>query len=234
MVPGVGVLNSPTVTRLAATAPTPPGDAWALYLMDEGAGQTLYDSSGNNRDMWLGFDGTVETSDPAWVILNGVTCLEFAGAQGCRRKTDVALAQPFTIVALVRMLSASVQMCIVSRGINVATGLLRYETAATRLTLFLPTLLYDESIPVNAWSACIGVANGASSAVWQLGGTVTTGDAGTNNLGQFSIGGRAMTGSYYNPGWRGQIAAVAIIQGALSVSVAEQWATYLKAVKGVA
>ena len=210
----------------------PPGPAWALYLMDEGAGQTLYDSSGNNRDMWLGFDGTVETSDPAWTNLGGVACLEFSGAQLCQSKTASGVNQPLTFIALARTISHTSMAVIVSRRVDAPHGLVHYSSTR-KLSLILGTVLQGPVIPALEWVVGIGVANGASSSVWISGGSQTNGNAGTDGILRHMIGGRS-SGGTPTDSWRGQIAAVAIIQGALSVSVAEQWATYLKAVKGVA
>jgi glucose/arabinose dehydrogenase len=44
----------------------PDANTVALYHLDEGAGQTLADSSGNNRSGFLGTSNTVEAVDPVW------------------------------------------------------------------------------------------------------------------------------------------------------------------------
>jgi hypothetical protein len=69
-----GLINTVRITDNALYSAdfTPPATfdalpgAVALYLLDEGSGQTLADSSGNGRNGALGATTAVEAADPAW------------------------------------------------------------------------------------------------------------------------------------------------------------------------
>ena len=69
-------LSPAEVKNLYNWAPGPIG--W--WKMDEGSGQTLADSSGNNNNGTLGLDSSQETSDPSWTIGKLGSGLDFDGS----------------------------------------------------------------------------------------------------------------------------------------------------------
>jgi len=72
----------------------------ALYLLDEGSGQDVLDSSGNGHDGTLGADDQASTDDPAW----GSGALAFDGGDHVALGTAAALRPAaFTVSAAVRM-----------------------------------------------------------------------------------------------------------------------------------
>jgi len=227
-------INSRLLTLFGrgATGPVAPGSAWALYLLDEGTGQTVGDSSGNGRDLHLGMDASADSTDPVWTTLGGVACLEGAGAQICVAKAATALAQPYSVVAIGRTSSTSHNVML-ARGYAIAVnyGLVRVATTKA-LRLFSDTALSDGATPDATWFAGIGVANGAASQVWIYGGGVTTGNAGTEGITHHTLMGR-WSGAVIAAGWNGQFAAAVIVAGAPSEATLNAWAEYLAAVKGV-
>lgn len=208
----------------------PPGPAWALYLMNEGSGQTLYDHSGNGRDCWLGDSGDPTTLDPAWAVVGGVPCLEFAGGQVCVPKTTVTLARPFTVLALARNSDdATSTRHLLHTVLGSSRGLMKTSAVTLNQGVALGS---GYAFPVGSWRIAVGIANGTSSSIRLVDSATVSGDAGTDSAGRQNIGGRYASGSV-TAGWSGQIGAVVVLAVAAGEALISQWVEYIRAVKGV-
>lgn len=209
----------------------PPSAAWALYLMNEGSGQTVGDLSGNGRDCWLGDSGDPSTLDPAWTTVDGVACLAFSTGHVCVPKTTMTLSQPFTVLAVARNNDSATSTRYILHTVSGAgRGLVKTSTVTLNQGVALSA---GYTYPVESWRIAVGVANGASSSSVRLVESATViGDAGADSAHRQNIGGRYTSGSV-SAGWSGHIGAVVLLAEAASETLINQWVAYLKAVKGL-
>ncbi len=231
MTPGVATAVSPCFVR-GALSPVAPGPAWALYLLTEGSGQTVGDSSGNGRDLHLGMNSNVGSDDPAWTTFNGVACLEGAGSQICVAKTASTLAQPWGVAVIGRCTGASTGSMFVHEFPAPPDIGLTHMLGSKRLRLMVNSALPNGIITNNVWFAGIGIANWTPSYVGIYGGHITDGLAGNAPITHHTLMGR-FDGTSVVTGWVGQIAAAVVVASPVNVTIMNAWVVYLAAMKGI-
>lgn len=209
--------------------PTWPSTPWAVWLCDEGAGQTLHDASGNGRDLQLGEQIDPEASSPQWVTDGGVTFLEFAGWQICTPKSTFSLTIPYSIVVIATLNHTFMPIIV---GIQTGNPAGLRTDHRGRLALSSSTgFLTDGILLINRWFGACGVVNADTSAVWYYNGIATTGSV-NGPLDIISLGG-AVVGGRISNAMLGRIAAAAILPDALSVELGDEWMEFLANHKGI-
>ena len=106
--------------RFEDTEPTALGSGgFAYWKMDENTGQTIADSSGNGHTGTLGYDSSVQSSDPSWTRARYSSGLSFDGVNDYAKvETDstLSLTGSFTLSACVKRSRANTEDCIIAYG----------------------------------------------------------------------------------------------------------------------
>lgn len=191
---------------------------------------SVADKSGNGHDLTRGgASGTEPTYTTA--VINNLSIARFDGTADYLKTiaTDLTVAQPFTIAAVLSRSSTATTDVYVAGSVTEFQGT---ATASQQVQMDAGTALSTGTLATTAGIA-VGYANGASSKVYWNGGAGTGGAGGAGNLTTASllyVGSNATPGNYHV----GDIGEVLIFDKLLNVGDINQVGTYLSRKWGLA
>lgn len=207
------------------------GDVRSLWLLNEGQGQSLRDSKGNNTKGSLGSTAGVDANDPAWVVgANGGSALSFDGDDFVDIKDSPTLeSNAVTLAAVVKSSgSPGGYRYIAGKGAAACeTASYALYTGPTGGLFFYIgngsafTLSPDAGAGIwdGSWHTVVGTYDGAMVRLYVDGQQVGTGSPSTLSIvyslqttERFSIGAYRGSCSLY---FTGQIDGVAVLRNAV-------------------
>lgn len=192
-------------------------DASGVAYVDGDPMNGWNDRSGNARHLTQATGG----SQPVFYdkMRNGLPAVYFDGSKHMRTAA-FTLTQP-TTVYVVGMSTATPDYFVDGAG---ATGTLAVRRGAGNFQLVSPTILSGDTGD-SEWHVHCGVFNSTSSRIITDNGTITTGDAGTNNASGLTVGGdgTATSANMLN----GYVAEVLVFNGAHTDAQAQTVIAYL-------
>lgn len=199
--------------------------AWYKYgvgITVTGAGvSTWADQSGNGRDLLQGTD----TNRPALQADNSIL---FDGTDNYLQSSGFTLNQPETVYLLMKQVTWT-SADFICDGVAASMQITQNGTTPT-LRLFAGSLVAPNTeLAVDAYGVVAAVFSGASSLLQINNGTPTTGNAGAQNAGGFTLGATRTPSAYSNI----QVKEAIVFPAAHDADVRAGVIRYLRGVGGI-